>query len=549
MGTLTIFFFSRTPQQIQQMTQAKMGQNLMQRDGSNMEMGGQRPNTPSSMENAPSPSKRPRLDGGGGFNGQSMGPAGRGQPMSGPQMNNLNAAAGANGGMLLQNGVPDIHQQQLGFAAQTPNMQQKLEVYPGHLAQQYRANMNNFTKAMNANLSQSNQIPGQGMDGRMEFAMGGQRMSGSAAGGPAGGNHALEDYQMQLMLLEQQNKKRLLMARQEHDNLGQQHPGSAANAPFTVAPNMSPSQSRTGGPSPNPNEQLKRVAGTPKMGQGVPESPLTDLPNRGSPAPFDQPQMPQTAMHQQMYAPMMGRPPSSHPAGAFAMANMSAQQIDMRRPNGVGMLANGQPFPQGGPQMIPQNMQNPQQQPPQIGTPQQRPNTMPPPPAPVSQQEQSQRAQPPSPSQPNQAPPTPSQSSKAAPKKKESKAATSKVRTLNFWLISMLTNEQKNQPKKPGTTGATPAADAEPPTPQTPIGQQFNASSFGKQQNGNNAPNQQQQPPSANANQPQAGPGQQPQAPAAAAQPPPVAQSQATMEFDPTGSANFTLDFSDPVSL
>ncbi|KAF7559251.1 hypothetical protein G7046_g4899 [Stylonectria norvegica] len=34
-------------------------------------------------------------------------------------------------------------------------------------------------------------------------------------GGPPGGNHALADYQMQLMLLEQQNKKRLSMARQE----------------------------------------------------------------------------------------------------------------------------------------------------------------------------------------------------------------------------------------------------------------------------------------------------------------------------------------------
>ncbi|PVH90887.1 hypothetical protein DM02DRAFT_664575 [Periconia macrospinosa] len=36
-------------------------------------------------------------------------------------------------------------------------------------------------------------------------------------GGPASqsGNHVLQDYQMQFMLLEQQNKKRLLMARQE----------------------------------------------------------------------------------------------------------------------------------------------------------------------------------------------------------------------------------------------------------------------------------------------------------------------------------------------
>jgi hypothetical protein len=33
------------------------------------------------------------------------------------------------------------------------------------------------------------------------------------------GNHALQDYQMQLMLLEQQNKKRLMMARQDQDNI------------------------------------------------------------------------------------------------------------------------------------------------------------------------------------------------------------------------------------------------------------------------------------------------------------------------------------------
>jgi hypothetical protein len=33
------------------------------------------------------------------------------------------------------------------------------------------------------------------------------------------GNHALQDYQMQLMLLEQQNKKRLLLARQEQENM------------------------------------------------------------------------------------------------------------------------------------------------------------------------------------------------------------------------------------------------------------------------------------------------------------------------------------------
>ena len=58
------------------------------------------------------------------------------------------------------------------------------------------------------------------------------------------GNHALQDYQMQLMLLEQQNKKRLLMARQEQDG-----------PPVGFAPNLSPSNSR-GGHSPGAGGKL-----------------------------------------------------------------------------------------------------------------------------------------------------------------------------------------------------------------------------------------------------------------------------------------------------
>ena len=42
----------------------------------------------------------------------------------------------------------------------------------------------------------------------------------STAGNPSSqGNHALQDYQMQMMLLEQQNQRRLIMARQEQDPL------------------------------------------------------------------------------------------------------------------------------------------------------------------------------------------------------------------------------------------------------------------------------------------------------------------------------------------
>src|SRR5277367_3852137 len=97
-------------------------------------------------------------------------------------------------------------------------------------------------------------------------------------GAASGGNHALQDYQMQLMLLEQQNKKRLMMARQEQDNIGREP--SMPGQPGMNPPGMSPSGSRTG-TSPNPSEQMKR---TPQIG-GSP-APGDVMPGRGSPAPM-----------------------------------------------------------------------------------------------------------------------------------------------------------------------------------------------------------------------------------------------------------------------
>jgi hypothetical protein len=43
------------------------------------------------------------------------------------------------------------------------------------------------------------------------------QMQCGLAGHPNGCNHALQDYQIQVMLLEQENKKRFLRARQERD--------------------------------------------------------------------------------------------------------------------------------------------------------------------------------------------------------------------------------------------------------------------------------------------------------------------------------------------
>ncbi len=68
---------------------------------------------------------------------------------------------------------------------------------------------------------------------------------------------------MQLMLLEQQNKKRLMMARQEQDSMGGM-PRDGPNGPGgPPGPNGQPFQDTSPqgvrpGASPNPAEQMKR---------------------------------------------------------------------------------------------------------------------------------------------------------------------------------------------------------------------------------------------------------------------------------------------------
>jgi hypothetical protein len=86
--------------QMQQEMQQRQRQMQMQREGQGMEPGGQRPQTPGSMDNAPSPSKKPRLDNGAGFEGPGMGPGGRpiGNPMLPNGMDpNMAGFAGPNG--------------------------------------------------------------------------------------------------------------------------------------------------------------------------------------------------------------------------------------------------------------------------------------------------------------------------------------------------------------------------------------------------------------------------------------------------------------------
>lgn len=416
--------------------------------------GRERPSSPASGENAPSPTKRQRLEGA-PFNPNQPGammPNGRpGQGMPGQQMpGGPNAAAAQQ--MLTANGINpnSLHPQQLqNFVNAPPAAQQKsIATYSQNLQQHHGTQMGGKQMPNAGPQGQGSPMMPQGPDGTSLNAfynpgeMGGPGGIRPGPGGPqtaGGSNHALQDYQMQLMLLEQQNKKRLMMARQEQDTIGSmpREGGPAGppgpNGPF---PDGSPQAMRTGA-SPNPAEQMKR--GTPQMNNSNLPSPLPDGgQSRDSPnnaVNFMHGQVdPNMAPHffKGMEGNMGGqqpingmRPPSSHPNqpfnGQMNPQMMAQRQQQMQQQGQPGNPQQWQQGPNG--QMMPQQMQ---QQSPQIqGTPQQR--SMPPPSAPAATANANNRTTA-SPQQPAAQPPTPSQTNKAAPKKKETKAAKEKVR-------------------------------------------------------------------------------------------------------------------------
>ncbi|KAI4188478.1 MAG: hypothetical protein LQ348_003920 [Seirophora lacunosa] len=455
--------FGQNPQQIMNMQKQQQMLEQMRRNPSEMDMNGQRPRTPSSSDNAPSPSKRPRMEGHPGMMMQN----GRPQHMLDPANNSPNA-------LLMQGGVPpgNLSEGQLmAFQQQPLQVQQKsLEMYNQNLRNnQQRQNMNK--PGMPGQGSPMMQ-PGMDMNGvNAEFfsanmmARGGMPNGNGAANG---GNHALQDYQMQLMLLEQQNKKRLLMARQEQEiPRGPDGQPSMPGAGGFVGPaGMSPNGSRSG-PSPGPGDQVKR--GTPKLAQaGLPGSPMPDgsMPQaRGSPASSmamgngmqgDMYQMKNMSDGMTVMGPngnMMRQAPSSHPNfnGQFS----TQQMVDMQQRRAAMPNGNWQHGPQGQAPMMQQQPPQQPQPPPPMGTPQQqqRANMPPPPGVPAGA---AANGHPGSPAQPA-APPTPSQGSKANPKSKKDP------------------KDRKKPAKKNSTAGtvtaATPSSEAEnpPPTPSTPI--------------------------------------------------------------------------------
>jgi len=420
----------------------------MQRDPSGGEQQ-QRAGSPGSAENAPSPSKRPRLDGA-GFNPQQL-PNGRGQAMPGqamPQQVGAPISAIQAVHIQLANGIERNNLTDEQFQNMPNGTNAQLGAYQARLAQQQASQMPN--KGMpNASGPPNAGSPmmSQGQDGGAiagyynagEMAPNGNMRPAVPGQQPTGGNHALQDYQMQLMLLEQQNKKRLMMARQEQDSMAM--PGQGREGGPGMGPNgqnfqgASPQGARSVN-SPNPSEMKRtphlNAAGIPSP---LPEGQARDSPNNMNfmPGQMDPNMNPQyfvkNGMDPNMAMPNGMRPPSSHPPG-FNAQGMTPNQMAIAREsrNGNWQGPNGQMMPgQGGPQQpMPQGQ----------GTPQQRP--MPPPAAPGAVP--NGRTQPPSPQQNANAPPTPQQGNKANPKKNknDAKDAKSKVKNtlcLSFFLL------------------------------------------------------------------------------------------------------------------
>lgn len=396
----------------------------MQRDP-DMEMGGHRPQSPASADNAPSPSKRPRLEG--AVNGQQLAPNGRGQGQGMPGQPNPQAIMMQNG---MQNGMqrgmtPAQFQQFQGQAAQQKSMQ----VYAQNLALHHSRSASNSQGIPNGGMmnpgvmaNQTDLMPmpdGQGMypmaGGPDYYGANGQlaqvRPGSLQTPGTQHGNHALQDYQMQLMLLEQQNKRRLMMARQEQDSIARSDGQPPMPGQGILPPGASPGS--RAGTSPNPNDQMKR--GTPKIPPtGLPGSPNAgDMSQRGSPGSMNLNGGPILEMGAQFFPGSNMRPPSSNPA-------FTGAQMGQPIPANAGQRMPSGQWQPGQPQMPPQH--SPANQP-QAGTPQER-SAMPPPSAPPVTGPNVGRGQPASPQTAGNAPPTPQQATKAAPKgKKETKDA------------------------------------------------------------------------------------------------------------------------------
>jgi hypothetical protein len=338
------------------------------------------------------------------------------------------------------------------FASAAPNAK-TLAMYSTNMSQHHGSQMSNkpVPHAAGPQGQGSSMVP-PGPDGNSlsqyynpgDLGPGNMRPGAPNGQATANSNHALQDYQMQLMLLEQQNKKRLMMARQEQDmttnNIPRvDGPGGPGGPNAAPGPNgqgfqgTSPPGGRSGA-SPNPSESMKRnqqMGNPPNMGSPLPDGAAQSRSSPNAMHNFLGGNMdPNAAQHFNMNmnmaaAQMNGmRPPSSHPQ----FNPMNQQQIMAARQAQANAQGAPMQWQQGGPngQMAGQPPQ-PQMQ----GGPAQNQRSMPPPSAPATAAAAANpinaRNTTASPQVTNAAPPTPQQGNKAAPKKNQTKATKNKV--------------------------------------------------------------------------------------------------------------------------
>ncbi|KAK9373805.1 uncharacterized protein V1513DRAFT_142140 [Lipomyces chichibuensis] len=445
-------------------------------------------------------------------------------------------------GPILQLKQQQAQQQQAQHLQQQANQQGHLQHQPGlsqaamqaQQLQQYSSNLMNNHRAL-LNMSKGQGAAGPGLQPGASHIPGGSPMithSSSEQGHPTmyvadaygqnpaagqlrippgtqqsvGGNtNALQDYQMQLMLLEQQNKRRLMVARQEQQDAvikqpstsgapgGQpgQQPGQQPGENITPFAAMSPQQGRLA-PSPQPNMDMAKRA-TPKItNQAIPGSPLPEQ------HPAGQGQQPNSrnaspnmaggfsAMDQ--FNVLVGGPGGnnlimrgvqpSHPQGfnAAHLQQIAADQGGPRQQSVPGRQQTNSnliwPLQQSnGPQMMPgQNQPGPQQGGQQANSQQAQPQSrqqqqqqMPPPQAPSSAPRAS--ASPSMASTPITAPTPPA--AKIIPKnKKEPREPKKRTKKQQAAAAAAAAAAAGNQPVTPS---ATPGPTSEPPTPTTPI--------------------------------------------------------------------------------
>jgi len=451
-----------------------------------------RPASPGSADNAPSPSKRQRLENG-PFNPNQgvMMPNGRPAPgMPGQQQVGNRPTQDSARALLFDNRInptslnPDQFQ---AFVSPNPNAQAKsIATYAANLQQHHGSQMPN--KPMpnpGGPQAQGSPMNQQAPDGAAlgqfyntpDMAPGSMR-PGGPVNGQGQSNGALQDYQMQLMLLEQQNKKRLMMARQEQDMSGggmrEGGPGGPGGPGAPPGPNAqnfsgtSPPGGRSGA-SPNPSEQMKRasqMSNPANMGSPLPDGAQSrsspgainfignNLDPNGAPN-FFKAGGSVDGMNMMNAAQMNGMrpPPSSHPAQPFnGQMNPQQQQQQMMAARQQAAQQQAQAHAQaGGPGMQwaptgPNGQMAGQGPQPQVqGTPNQRSNMPPPSAPPAAANNANSRNATSSPQTSAAAPPTPSTANKAAPKKKESKSAKSKVR--NPWQTPFPPNLTSHRPQ------------------------------------------------------------------------------------------------------